>query len=387
MGGSPGISDAVTRNRGAERRAIIEASAELPAGERQARRELIKLAECSAVAHAGPCVLEQEHQVQRICGRRLEVKVEAEATDVLGRGVYQQNADAYDLGCAERTDDRIPEEMRTETMPVLFLIDGQPTEQDGRDGLWRPARGPGRGISTLDAGCGKGIVANDLRALRRHVRPRAAPDMVHESIAPKPPVQRLVAAGELRRVIVLADRPGPAVAGVYSSHGGFSASNFSSRGLCTTGRSSSAWNSFHAASSSMNRRLSARTSRACSTVASTVKSVTVFPFIVVPGAEVPGTVEAFHRRLAQQARAHAEPPESAIVDFPDHVLAADSVAIHFVAGEGLSFYPDYHLIEELFSNPARMSRPRYRETLSGFLRDSRVVTVVDVAHRRDVYRT
>jgi len=91
--------------------------------------------------------------------------------------------------------------------------------------------------------------------------------------------------------------------------------------------------------------------------------------IVVPGAEVPGTVEAFHRRLAQQARAHAEPPESAIVDFPDHVLAADSVAIHFVAGEGLSFYPDYHLIEELFSNPARMSRPRYRETLSGFLRD------------------
>jgi hypothetical protein len=35
----------------------------------------------------------------------------------------------------------------------------------------------------------------------------------------------------------------------------------------------------------------------------------------------------------------------------------------------LSFYPDYHLIEELFNNPARMSRPRYRETLSGFLRD------------------
>ncbi len=55
--------------------------------------------------------------------------------------------------------------------------------------------------------------------------------------------------------------------------------------------------------------------------------------------------------------------------FPDHVLTADSVGIHFVAGEGLSFYPDYHLIEELFSDPRLISRPRYRETLSGFLRD------------------
>lgn len=59
----------------------------------------------------------------------------------------------------------------------------------------------------------------------------------------------------------------------------------------------------------------------------------------------------------------------ATLDLPDDLLAADSVAIHFVAGEGLSFYPDYHLLEELFSNPALISRPRYRETLSGFLHD------------------
>jgi len=91
--------------------------------------------------------------------------------------------------------------------------------------------------------------------------------------------------------------------------------------------------------------------------------------IVVPGTEVPGKVEAFHRRLAQQTRPDAEPPEGATVDFPDHVLAADSVGIHFVAGEGLSFYPDYHLIEELFSEPRLILRPDYRETLSGFLRD------------------
>lgn len=91
--------------------------------------------------------------------------------------------------------------------------------------------------------------------------------------------------------------------------------------------------------------------------------------VVVPGHEVPGKVEAFHRRLAEKARPGREPPEAEPVDLPGHLLAADSVAIHFVEGEGLSFYPDYHLLEELFGNPALISRPRYRQTLSGFLRD------------------
>jgi hypothetical protein len=91
--------------------------------------------------------------------------------------------------------------------------------------------------------------------------------------------------------------------------------------------------------------------------------------IVVPGAEVPSKVEAFHRHLAQQTRPGAEPPEIASLDLPDDILAADSVAIYFAADEGLSFYPGYHLLEELFSNPALISRSRYRETLSGFLRD------------------
>ena len=91
--------------------------------------------------------------------------------------------------------------------------------------------------------------------------------------------------------------------------------------------------------------------------------------IVVPGTEVPGKVEAFHRHLAQQTRHGAEPPPLAPLDLPDDLLDADSVAIHFAAGEGLSFYPGYHLLEELFSDPALISRRRYRETLSGFLRD------------------
>jgi hypothetical protein len=90
---------------------------------------------------------------------------------------------------------------------------------------------------------------------------------------------------------------------------------------------------------------------------------------VVPGDEVNSTVEAFHRRLAQQASPDAEPSVPEPLDLPDRIVAADGVAIHFVEGEGLSFYPDYRLLDELFANPALISRPRYRETLSGFLRE------------------
>jgi hypothetical protein len=90
--------------------------------------------------------------------------------------------------------------------------------------------------------------------------------------------------------------------------------------------------------------------------------------IIVPGIEVPGKVEAFHRHLAQ-ARPGTESPKIAPLDLPDDILCAGSVAIHFAAGEGLSFHPGYHLLEELFSDPALISRRHYRETLSGFLRD------------------
>jgi len=91
--------------------------------------------------------------------------------------------------------------------------------------------------------------------------------------------------------------------------------------------------------------------------------------IVVPGIEVPGKVQEFDRHWAHQVRPGAKPPEPVSMDFPDDLLDADSVAIHFVADEGMSFYPDYHLLEELFGNPALISRRRYRETLSDCLRD------------------
>jgi hypothetical protein len=94
--------------------------------------------------------------------------------------------------------------------------------------------------------------------------------------------------------------------------------------------------------------------------------------IVVPGSEVAGKVTAYHRHLAQQASPGAGPPALPPLDLPDDILAADGVAIHSVAEEGLSFYPDYHLLEELFSNPALIARRRYREVLSGVLGDPNI---------------
>ena len=90
--------------------------------------------------------------------------------------------------------------------------------------------------------------------------------------------------------------------------------------------------------------------------------------IVVPGSEVPERAEAFCRRHAEVVMP-SKPPFAPVQEFPDDVLAAESCAIHFVEGEGLSFYPDYHLLEELFANPALITRRRHREALSGFLGD------------------
>ena len=94
--------------------------------------------------------------------------------------------------------------------------------------------------------------------------------------------------------------------------------------------------------------------------------------IVVPGPGVVARVEEFHRHLAVQAGSDGEDTSLPALDFPDEVLDDDGVAIHFAEGEGLSFYPGYGLLEELFRNPALLARRRCRETLSGFLRDPEV---------------
>jgi hypothetical protein len=90
--------------------------------------------------------------------------------------------------------------------------------------------------------------------------------------------------------------------------------------------------------------------------------------IVVPGIELPEKVDSFYRELNRRVRPDdPEPPAAPPIDYPDDLLNAETAALHFVDGEGLSFYANYHLLDELFTNPALISRRRYRESLSDCL--------------------
>jgi hypothetical protein len=69
---------------------------------------------------------------------------------------------------------------------------------------------------------------------------------------------------------------------------------------------------------------------------------------VVAGSEVSGTVGEFFGHMALRAGQDAAWPVP--IDLPEEWLDAESVAIHFNIDEGLAFYVDFKLIEELFAN-------------------------------------
>jgi hypothetical protein len=94
--------------------------------------------------------------------------------------------------------------------------------------------------------------------------------------------------------------------------------------------------------------------------------------VVVSGDQVPGTVEAFHRRVAEHAGHAGQDGGASVVpsaDFPEELIFADTVVIYSSADEGLSLYPEYRLLEDLFNDPKLIARRRYREVLTGYLED------------------
>jgi hypothetical protein len=91
--------------------------------------------------------------------------------------------------------------------------------------------------------------------------------------------------------------------------------------------------------------------------------------IVVTGSEVSGKVREFYHHVALQVSPDAELPDPSRFGLDEDLFIADRVAIHFVPGEGLSFYPDFDLVEETFVNPGLLARRRYREALTDLLRD------------------
>ncbi|MEO3888459.1 hypothetical protein [Nonomuraea sp. B5E05] len=90
-------------------------------------------------------------------------------------------------------------------------------------------------------------------------------------------------------------------------------------------------------------------------------------YIVVPGDQVIPRLNAFMQTLMDRAQpGDTTPPPSST--YPDEVLDADTVAIHFDPETGISLYLDFGLLQELFTNPSLINRRRYREILTSYLR-------------------
>jgi hypothetical protein len=61
--------------------------------------------------------------------------------------------------------------------------------------------------------------------------------------------------------------------------------------------------------------------------------------IVVPSREVPAKIEEFNRHLAERAGSGAPTADPPLLGMPDEILAVETVAVHFIAEEGLTLYP------------------------------------------------
>jgi hypothetical protein len=72
------------------------------------------------------------------------------------------------------------------------------------------------------------------------------------------------------------------------------------------------------------------------------------------------------------SRKSAESAAQAFEGLPPALLDAESVGLIFDEVEGLCFYEDYGLLDELFASPALARSRRYAEHLRGYLRDESV---------------
>jgi hypothetical protein len=89
--------------------------------------------------------------------------------------------------------------------------------------------------------------------------------------------------------------------------------------------------------------------------------------IVVPEAEVKAKVLAFYRHDYERAGSKGGPWKEP--DLPDLGFAGvEKVGIVFDEEDGLSFHPEFDVLQEVFADPTLIVRGRYREVVTGYLR-------------------
>jgi hypothetical protein len=94
--------------------------------------------------------------------------------------------------------------------------------------------------------------------------------------------------------------------------------------------------------------------------------------VVVAGAQVHEVLMAAYRHTYERHGSVDGPWTEPDFPLPDAWTGADNVAMIYDELDGLGFYVDYTVLVELFADPALLGRRRYRETLSGYLRDGEV---------------
>jgi hypothetical protein len=98
--------------------------------------------------------------------------------------------------------------------------------------------------------------------------------------------------------------------------------------------------------------------------------------IVVPGAEVNQTLMAFYRHAYERAGSKAGPwTDPDLPPLPEEWTTADTVALIYDAEDGLGFYSDFAAARQAFADPSLILRRRYRDVISGYLREEGVSPV------------
>jgi hypothetical protein len=67
-----------------------------------------------------------------------------------------------------------------------------------------------------------------------------------------------------------------------------------------------------------------------------------------------------------------QPPPVPAMSIPSELAQAESVGIMFDEVDGLTFLPDYQLLQDAFADPALLADRRYRETVSGYLKSQTI---------------
>lgn len=104
--------------------------------------------------------------------------------------------------------------------------------------------------------------------------------------------------------------------------------------------------------------------------------------VVLPGHELAARMQAYSDYAMFEARdaegksgadrsreVYGLAPSPLDVQLPPDLLAADTIGLIYDEIEGLSFYPDFGLLEETFADPALAAEREHREVVLGYLHE------------------